>query len=74
LLERRRDTAQQSRLSREERRQNVQSAFAAPRALRGRRITLVDDVVTTGATLRACAEALTHAGAGSIQVVVLAVA
>jgi ComF family protein len=73
-LERRRDTAQQSRLSREERRHNVERAFVAPRPLRGRSITLVDDVVTTGATLSACADALRGAGAGSIQVVVLAAA
>lgn len=74
LLLRSRDTAQQSRLARAERRANVASAFVAPRPLGERPLTLVDDVVTTGSTLSACADALRRAGATSIQVVVLAAA
>jgi ComF family protein len=74
LLVRARDTAQQSRLTRSERSANVARAFVATRALGARPLTLVDDVITTGSTLSACAEALQRAGATSIQVVVLAAA
>lgn len=74
LLVRVRDTAQQSRLERAERSANVASAFVATRALGARPLTLVDDVITTGSTLRACADALQRAGATSIRVVVLAAA
>ena len=71
-LQRIRETLRQSELSREERIQNVQGAFrvAKPKELAGRQILLVDDVITTGATCKACAQILLEAGAG--QVVVLA--
>jgi ComF family protein len=74
LLVRARDTAQQSRLGRVERSANVARAFVATRALGARPVTLVDDVITTGSTLSACADALQRAGATSIQVIVLAAA
>jgi ComF family protein len=56
------------------RRQNVQHAFAvrAPRAVAGRRLLLVDDVFTTGATLNACARTLREAGAAAVGALTLA--
>lgn len=47
-------------------------AFAATRAIGGRRLLLVDDVLTTGATLRTAAGALEAAGAAPVRVAVLA--
>ncbi|HEX9047242.1 MAG TPA: ComF family protein [Verrucomicrobiae bacterium] len=67
-------TATQTLLSREERAQNMQNAFAVPAGTRldGKRIILVDDVFTTGATTNACARALRKAGAAEVGVWTLA--
>ncbi|AUX25946.1 competence protein ComF [Sorangium cellulosum] len=69
-----RSTAQQAQLPRELRLQNVAGAFRvrAPERVRGRRIALVDDVATTGATLAACHDALLGAGVASVTCLVLA--
>jgi ComF family protein len=76
LLARPRDTAQQLALPRAQREANVRDAFAvAPRAadvLHGRRVALVDDVLTTGATLGEATRALLGAGAAEVRVWVVA--
>ncbi|RMH44971.1 MAG: ComF family protein [Deltaproteobacteria bacterium] len=75
-LRRVRATAPQAGLSAGERAGNVDRAFAVPdrhrRRIAGRRVLLVDDVVTTGATARAAARALVAAGAEGVVVACLA--
>jgi ComF family protein len=74
LLARIRDTPQQARLPARERRANVAGAFQVtrPQEVAGRRVLLVDDVTTTGATLDACAAPLLAAGAEGVWAVVAA--
>ncbi len=68
-----RATATQTRLTPEERRGNVSGAFRAPQSararLRGAHVILVDDVITTGATLSECATTLFESGARIISLV-----
>ncbi len=76
LLARVRDTAAQARLTASERRRNVVGAFglrpgAAP-ALTGRTVLLLDDVVTTGATVQAAASALREARPTAIYALAVA--
>lgn len=73
-LRRARYTEPQVLLSAEERHSNVKGAFAIrpPDIFRNKHVLLIDDVLTTGSTANACAEALRYAGA--IRVSVLAVA
>lgn len=70
-LTRTRSTSSQTALSPEARRANISGAFRA-RPLGGRRVILVDDVLTTGATLCEAALTLTAAGAGSVEAVTFA--
>ena len=71
-----RDTPSQAALPREARLNNLAHAMACnPRylsTLRGQRVVLVDDVLTTGSTLRACTQALLSAGVSSVNCIVLA--
>ena len=75
-LKRIKATPQQVGLSQAERAQNVQGAFrvppAAKAAVAGRKLLLVDDVLTSGATVDACSRALLRAGAVQVDVLVFA--
>jgi ComF family protein len=73
-LRRLRATLPQVELNETQRRRNVARAFGVvrPARVRARRILLVDDVYTTGATVDECSQALLKAGATSVDVLVLA--
>ncbi len=73
-LTRVRSTKTQTRLNAEERKENVRGAFVAsmPEWTSGRRILLVDDVMTTGATVNECARVLMNSEALSVHVVTVA--
>jgi ComF family protein len=76
VLKRVKPTVQQFGLSRTERAANVQGAFRVPpegkAAVTRRRLVLIDDVLTTGATVEGCARALLRAGAANVDVLVFA--
>ncbi len=75
-LKRVKPTAQQVGLSRTQRAANVQGAFRVPAEgkveVAGRRLVLVDDVLTSGATVEGCAQALLRAGAANVDVLIFA--
>jgi predicted amidophosphoribosyltransferase len=75
-LKRVKATVQQVGLSRAERGDNIQGAFRVPEtgkpAVAGRRLVLVDDVLTSGATVEGCARALLRAGAANVDVLIFA--
>jgi ComF family protein len=72
-LRRTRRTRAQAGLEADERRKNLQGAFSwHGDELSGRHIALVDDVMTTGATVKACARVLKKAGARRVDIWVLA--
>lgn len=66
LMKRLAHTAPQSRLDRDARRRNVGAAFGVSRRLTGLHVALVDDVMTSGATLEAAARVLKAAGAREV--------
>jgi predicted amidophosphoribosyltransferase len=76
VLKRVKATPQQVGLSQTERAQNVQGAFRVPTEhkaeVAGRRLILIDDVLTSGATSDACARALLRAGARNVDLLVFA--
>lgn len=76
VLQRRKPTRPQVGLSRSERAGNLQGAFRVAHfrgaTVEGRRILLIDDVLTTGATANACARTLLRAGARDVDVLVFA--
>ena len=57
-----------------ERRENVKAAFAVPRpeVVKGKKVLLIDDVFTTGATVKECARVLRQAGAREVDVLTVA--
>ena len=71
LLRKIRATPSQRTLSREARLRNVANSFAADPAVAGRHILLLDDVMSTGATVRHAAASLIAQGAASVFVTVL---
>ena len=66
------DTAPQASLPLKQRRNNLRGAFACDHNLQGKRVAIVDDVMTSGSTLDALAEALLKAGALEVQCWVVA--
>ncbi len=75
VLIRKKKTKDQTHLSPEERERNVKGAFVvrANLTLQGKKVILVDDVMTTGATLKECARVLTDAGADEVTGITLVV-
>lgn len=67
-LKRTRDTGPQASLGGSERRGNVRNAFEALDPVRGKKVLLIDDVLTTGSTVRECARALIDKGAMDVAV------
>lgn len=67
-LRRHRRTDQQRQLGSEARIRNMAGAFVATENMLGRHVALIDDVMTTGATVNACAQALLAAGARQVDV------
>ncbi|MCP2042987.1 ComF family protein [Pontibacter sp. HSC-36F09] len=76
VLERVIDTDTQTKKSRLDRWQNVEQVFVVKQAeeVSGKRVLLVDDVLTTGATLEACAHALLQSGCSEVSVTTIAAA
>jgi predicted amidophosphoribosyltransferase len=76
LLTRARNTQSQGHLTRIQRRANVRGAFSInaryKKLIEGKKILLIDDVITTGATIESCCQRLNNAGASEVRVLTLA--
>jgi len=72
VLKKDKATLPQTDVTGKERLKNVKNTFTAGKSVTGLRLILVDDVITTGATVYECAKVLKKAGAASITVVALA--
>lgn len=73
VLTRHKATQAQSGLKKRQRTHNVKNAFICEHTIDGRNVLLIDDVLTTGATLDAAAEALLEAGAEKVYAAVVAI-
>ena len=71
-LEKIRETTDQHLLSDKERMTNLKDAFKIKKPMEGKRILLIDDIMTTGATLRACSQVLLDHGACKVDCLVVA--
>lgn len=73
-LKRVRHTEMQSRLSKTERKRNIRGAFEVvrPSKIAGKKILIIDDIITTGSTLGECGRVLTEAGAAGVLGAVIA--
>jgi len=72
LILRQKYTKSQTKLGRKERSENISGAFFTNDSLIGKSVLIVDDVITTGATLNECAKILKQAGCRKVDVIALA--
>ena len=74
LVRRKRYTASQTTMNISEREDNIRGAFVPGKRLSGENLLIVDDVITTGSTVKECGRILMKAGAGSIYAASIAIA
>lgn len=72
VLKKTKKTPPQTDVTGKERLKNIKNVFAASEEIKGLDLLVIDDVITTGATVRECAKTLIKAGAKSVTVVALA--
>jgi ComF family protein len=76
LLQKKKATAPQTHLTKAQRRENISGAFSVGKEqrfrLEGKRVLLIDDVITTGATANAASRILLRAGAGAVDILAFA--